>query len=191
METDRATRTWFGTLTLRPELQHRAKLEAAVYVKRRGIGDFEAMSEKEQFSARHRIVSQWLTKYIKRVRKSSGAPLRYLLVAEAHQSGLPHYHMLVHESSPEHPVTERVLRLKWTLGFSRWSLANEKSAAYVCKYLTKTAMARVRASRGYGSSSELREIAPDGTPNGSQVLSKRQAKRETPDPQKVDPAALL
>jgi len=50
-------------------------------------------------------------------------------------------------------IGERVLRRQWTLGFSKFNLVDEKdprAAHYVCKYLSKTAEARVRASLQYG-----------------------------------------
>lgn len=43
------------------------------------------------------------------------------------------------------------LRSNWTLGFTKFQLAESPmSAAYVCKYLTKALAVRVRASQGYG-----------------------------------------
>lgn len=157
VECQRSARTWFGTLTVSPEEHYRAKLAAAVHSKKRGLGDFEALSEGDQFKARHAVISREITRYLKRVRKVSGAPLKYLLVAEAHKSGLPHYHLLVHEQDPLRPIGERQLRQKWQYGFSRWKLVraasdlNGKAAAgYVTKYLTKSNLARVRASVRYG-----------------------------------------
>lgn len=146
-----AARTWFGTMTLGPQehsllaFRARARLSA-------GGTDFDALSDAEQFQERHREVARELTLWLKRVRKESEAPLRYILVAEAHKSGLPHYHVLVHESDPARPVRERTLRLQWKLGFSKFNLvsAGEPAAKYVCKYLSKAALARVRASVGYG-----------------------------------------
>ena len=84
-----AARTWFGTLTLGPQEQSlmgyraRARLSA-------GGTDFDRLSEEEQFQERHREIGRELTLWLKRVRKESEAPLRFILVAEAHKSGLPH-----------------------------------------------------------------------------------------------------
>lgn len=136
-------RTWFGTLTLRPEEHYRALLRGKV-----GGSDLQR---------RHQGVSPELTRYLKRVRKESGARFRYLLVMEAHKSGLPHYHMLLHEW--EGQVRWSTLSEQWVLGFSRWKLVKEgpetptdaRSAWYIAKYLAKSVEARVRASQRYGS----------------------------------------
>lgn len=149
-------RTWFVTLTLSPAEHFNMLLRASHRMEERCSGDFERLSDDGQFAERHREVSLELTKWLKRVRKSSGAPLRYCLVAEAHKSGLPHYHALVHELDPARPVRASVLRKQWKLGFSKVKLVAQgdetKSATYVSKYLAKSAISRVRASVGYGHS---------------------------------------
>lgn len=152
-EISTAKRTWFGTATLRPAMQmlylNRARQEMA----RHGI-DFDALDEEEQFRERVRAISPDITKFIKRVRKNSGAPLRYLWVAERHKSGAPHFHMLVHEMDEASPVRYNVLTSAWWLGFTRFKLIEDtKAAGYVSKYLSKDACARVRASLHYGSTS--------------------------------------
>lgn len=51
-------------------------------------------------------------------------------------------------------------RKQWQYGFTKFQYAeNEKAASYLCKYLTKTNDARVRASIGYG------ENAPERKPD--------------------------
>jgi hypothetical protein len=92
-----------------------------------------------------------VTRWLKRVRKQSGASLRYLLVVEPHQDGFPHFHMLVHEASTQ--VSKRILEGQWNYGFSKWKLVppgEMRHVAYVCKYVAKSAQARIRASRQYG-----------------------------------------
>ena len=115
--------------------------------------DFDALSNDKQFQARHQAIGPELTKFLKRVRKESAAMLRYCLVAEAHKSGLPHYHLVVHETGGE-PVRHKTLQGQWKLGYSNWKLVDindsGKTAAYVAKYLSKSALARVRASKHYG-----------------------------------------
>lgn len=149
-EVSLSVRTWFGTLTLSPENHHLYLSMARERMSAQDI-DFDTLDPKDQFALRHQAIGVALTKWLKRIRKESGARLRYLLVAEAHKSGLPHYHILVHERSGQ--VGERTLRQQWTLGFSKFNIVNETSqATYVCKYLSKTAAARVRASAGYGQS---------------------------------------
>lgn len=154
-ETRSAARTWFGTMTLAPEFHFRAKLAACRHLAKNGL-DFEALPDHEQFAERHKVISKEITKFVKRLRKSSGSPLRYLIVAEAHQSGLPHYHMLLHERDQSKPIPKREVEGQWRIGFSKWRLVppspEEKGPAfYVCKYLAKSSEARVRASVRYGS----------------------------------------
>lgn len=124
------------------------------------------MTADEQFVQRHKTIARWLTLWVKRVRKNSGAPIRYLLVCEAHKSGLPHYHMLLHERSPELQVRKRMLQAEWqAYGFTNCKLVeqDQHAARYVSKYLAKSALARVRASVRYGASldhSEVLNVSP-------------------------------
>lgn len=151
-ETKASSRTWFGTLTLSPEEHFRALSVARHKIAQQGI-DFDTLEGEDQFLLRHSAIGPELTKYIKRVRKESGARLRYLLVAERHVSGLPHYHMLVHEAPLHGIVSHRTLSTQWHMGFERWRLVppeSPKKAGYLCKYLSKSMSARVRASQRYG-----------------------------------------
>lgn len=149
-ECEVAYRTWFGTLTLRPERQFEALTRARQSVARSGQ-DFDGLSPELQFAARTVEVGRWLTLFLKRVRKQSGASLRYVAVYEPHESGAPHVHLLVHEADTV-GTSERMLRLQWKDGFSKWKLVTDRrQASYVTKYLTKTAAVRVRASSHYGA----------------------------------------
>jgi hypothetical protein len=92
-----------------------------------------------------------ITKFLKRLRKESGARLRYMCVAEEHADGDPHWHVLLHEVSGD--VRKRSIQAQWKLGFSAAKLVDTSSgraAAYPCKYLSKSIAARVRASIRYG-----------------------------------------
>lgn len=150
-----AARTWFGTLTLAPLAHFKALSLARHSLAAQGI-DFESLSDEDQLAERHRQISPLITLMLKRVRKRSGATIRFLCVMEAHKSGLPHYHLLIHQSIGT--VLHRQLQSSWDHGFSNWKLvADEAAAAYVCKYLAKSALARVRASVKYGTSG--RELA--------------------------------
>nr|QXN72842.1 MAG: replication initiator protein [Microvirus sp.] len=144
-ETEDSVRTWFGTLTLSPDYQ---ALFAAMAAKQHP--EFEGLSGHKQLALRHEFIGPELTKYLKRIRKESGAELKYCLVLEAHKSGLPHYHILIHETNPAKPIRHEVLKDQWKLGFTKFKLADPRTASYVAKYLSKTAAARVRASVGYG-----------------------------------------
>lgn len=149
-EISAANRTWFATYTFTPQWQVRLRYSAGLRLARSGI-DLDALHPDEQ----HREISGFAVKefqlYIKRLRKM-GANIRYLLVVEAHKSGLPHLHALVHE--PSEPVRHASLTAQWSCGFSNIKLVaefeNRKAAAYVTKYLTKSLQTRMRGSVGYG-----------------------------------------
>lgn len=145
-----SNRTWFGTLTLSPESQFIARVKAD-HAAARGGTRWQSLSPVEQFKDRVKQINPDLTRFLKRVRKNSGAVLRYLLVSEAHKSGDPHFHILIHEHSGS--ATKAVLEEAWKLGFSHWRLCerDKKAAVYACKYLAKSAITRVRASRNYGT----------------------------------------
>lgn len=101
---------------------------------------------------RHFGIGPEITRYLKRVRKESKSSFRYLLVMEAHKSGLPHYHMLLHEKPFGGEIPKRILKYQWHLGHTDFKLVDDAQhkAEYMCKYLAKSLLARVRASKGYG-----------------------------------------
>lgn len=109
--------------------------------------------ETPEILVRHLGIGPEITKYLKRVRKQSKCSFRYLLVMEAHKSGLPHYHMFLHETPSGGEVPKRILKYQWHLGFTDFKLVDDahRRADYICKYLAKSNLARVRASKGYGS----------------------------------------
>lgn len=178
-ETRLSTRTWFGTLTLTPGEHHHALNLARAKLARQGL-DFDALPPSEQFMLHNQQTSQLVTKYLKRMRKglteeasiallrAAGVPprqwgkklkpqyrFRYIAVAEAHESGWPHYHLLMHELPGHDQLRKLWLDVVWTHGFAKWRLvaddtAPRRAANYVCKYLGKDAKARVRASIRYG-----------------------------------------
>ena len=151
-------RSWFGTLTFRPELQYFALSRAERRQAFRGVLDPTAA---EQFRDHVRELSPEVTRWLKRVRKNSRARLRYVLVWEPHKSGYPHAHCVVHQSVVDEPVTYRHLADAYTAGYCKFNLISTDQGAvragrYVAKYLTKsvTAGARVRASLRYGLPSQ-------------------------------------
>lgn len=149
-EIEKSTRTWFGTLTMTPTYQQHFLNVARHRLARQGV-DYDALDFGEQFRERVRATSPEITKFFKRARKNSGAPLRYLWVAEYHKSGDPHFHCLIHESSEFTPIRHKVLTEAWWLGFTQFKLIdNTIPAGYISKYLSKNACARVRASLHYG-----------------------------------------
>lgn len=149
-EVQTGMRNWFGTLTLSPAEHYQIVTRSRRRLARGGT-DFDSLSSEAQFSELMIELGSDVTLWLKRVRKESGAPLRYLLVAEAHKSGAPHLHILVHETQAGKPVRYRTLSKQWTQGFVKFNLIDGmKAARYVCKYISKSAMARVRASLHYG-----------------------------------------
>ena len=157
-----ATRTWFGTLTFSPDEHSRKANLARAHFDRNGQ-DYDACSAEERFrfmtgnwpqSAKlwmpnGRLYGDEITLALKRLRKATKLHPRYLLVWEAHQSGLPHAHMLIHETDGE--VKHRQLKEMFTAGFTHFKLAlDERAATYLVKYLSKSMLARVRASIDYG-----------------------------------------
>lgn len=178
-ETNVSHRTWFGTLTFRPSARFRVRMVTDEQVRRRRCERIEDVDQEEQFKLMARTAARDVTLFLKRVRKNSGAALRYLLVTEAHEDGFPHFHLLLHESS-DRRVVKQMLEDNWRAGFSHWRLVNNQDAkvtGYVCKYLSKSASTRVRASQKYGDvtsrlSERLRDaVASEARKRGKTCLS--------------------
>lgn len=148
-----ATRTWFGTLTVRPDEHFLASVRATAEARRRGW-KWEEMTDEQQFLLLHDQHSREITLYFKRLRKQTGVQVRYIAVVERHESGLPHYHLLIHEQGAQ--VTYRQLSTNWRLGFTQFKIADVRASRYVAKYLSKAAGARVRASLRYGLGRDIR-----------------------------------
>lgn len=145
-------RTWFVTLTVKPELRFILHARCRQRQWKRGI-DFDAMPPDEKLKLLSKQTGLLITLWLKRLRKKTQTSFRYLCVMEAHKDGFPHHHLLVHESTGR--ITERDIRLSWSEnGFAMAKLVPDddggKACWYVCKYLTKSALARVRASARYG-----------------------------------------
>lgn len=148
-ELDQATRSWFGTLTLSPENHFRQTALTQMRLKRQGVL-WDHLDENDKFRETVATIGEEITLFFKRVRKNSGAIVRYCLVAERHKSGLPHFHVVVHHAAV--PVLHKHLARAWPLGFSDFRLVDDKgkAARYVAKYLTKALATRVRSSARYG-----------------------------------------
>ena len=152
-----SSRTWFGTLTFAPHERVKHLYRAQIRHRRQTGDNWANIGEAEQFRAIERETGSEVTRYLKRIRKGHAeleeakVRFRYLLVSEAHEDGFPHYHVLLHELGEE--VVKRRLDRHWHQGFAKWRLAevgSPKGAWYVCKYLSKSALTRVRASQRYG-----------------------------------------
>lgn len=149
-EVEWAPRTWFGTLTFRPEARY-AVLALAIKRTSASTESWNQLSEAERFRALLGVCSREITLWLKRLRKR-GSKLRYLVVAEAHKDGFPHFHLLLHEQV-QGTTNKRDLEGSWRVGFSQWRLierTSERVVNYVTKYLMKSNLARVRASLDYG-----------------------------------------
>lgn len=154
-EITQSNRTWFGTLTTRPDFD--VWLDQLAASKTR---NFWSADEVKKFEPRARVLGTEVTKYLKRVRKNSGCQFRYLLVTELHASAntaaekfmRPHVHILLHEFAGQ-PIAKRLLDAAWGHGHCQWRLvADIRAAWYVSKYISKASSARVRASLDYGQS---------------------------------------
>lgn len=149
-------RTWFGTLTVRPEERFKMRLRAEAKRLRAGRETIGSLSDTEQFRLLADELGSELTRWLKRLRASDCGAFRYLAVTEEHKSGDPHIHCLLHEFAD--PIPKRVLEEKWRYGFSQFRLvgADDRAARYVTKYLSKDLRTRVRASLGYGQADAIR-----------------------------------
>lgn len=174
-----APRTWFGTLTLRPESRVRYLYRADLDVSRRRCEPWASLDATEQYRKLVEVISPEVTRFLKRVRKASAARLRYLLVSEAHKDGFPHFHMLVHEVSGN--VTKRQMEASWRDGFSQWRLlpvGDNAAAFYVSKYLSKSALTRVRASQRYGQIGHYADFIAETLESVSEQAQRSQRSEE-------------
>lgn len=145
-----ASRTWFGTLTFAPVERVKHLYRAQLRRSRQTSDPWAKADEAEQFRCIVGEAGSEVTRYLKRLRKDVGR-FRYLLVSEAHKDGFPHFHLLLHEL--DNVVKKRQLDEHWHQGFAKWrlvALGDPLGARYVCKYLNKSALTRVRASQRYG-----------------------------------------
>lgn len=145
-------RTWFGTLTVAPERRLWAQMVADKKCNLARREPLSKLTTVERTRAIAKELSPEVTRWLKRVRKASRSEgLRYLLVTEAHKDGFPHFHVLLHERGQ--PVGKRLLEEQWRYGFSQFRqipTGEIDPVRYVCKYIAKSPLTRVRASRHYG-----------------------------------------
>lgn len=187
VEMQHAERTWFGTLTLAPLMHERARLHASLAAGKSGRGDFRGMSADNQFDERVRVINGWITDYVKRVRKSATGPVRLAMVVERHKSGLPHMHCLFHEVQLG-CLSERLLGSRWPYGHSQFRLVHdaERASRYVAKYLTKSLLARIRASKGYGSLERAAMHRPIGLASDPDALEHSSPQGSVPPTKRGD-----
>lgn len=147
-EIERAGTTFFVTYTLRPDAHCHAQFRADLA----GRGDWSGLVAEEY---------KLLQLAHKRMRKA-GHNFRFLAVAEAHKSGLPHWHVLYHQVFKT--FTTRLLAGNhfeglppswWPHGHVNARLVHDDQAPgkvswYVCKYITKSPDTKMRPSLNYG-----------------------------------------
>lgn len=159
-----STRTWFVTLTMRPEEHYKLQCRVAARVAEAG-GDLNALPAKERFKEVLKDYKDVMRLYVNRLRKGVRAmgwdtlSFRYLWVPEPHKSGAIHFHMLLHEVSLDQPITKARIEGLWRHGFTSAKLVKSADAArYVTKYLGKNHLdGRLNVSTGYGE----RELEPE------------------------------
>jgi len=136
----------------------------------------DSLSLREQFGLRQKYAGAYVTRWFKRLRKA-GYGFRYLCVAEAHQSGLPHFHVVVHEIGS--PIRHKVFKETWPHGFTKVKLCDgsPRAVEYVTKYVAKNGAARVRASIRYGVNGE-ETLVDEIERNVSILVEKQKIDRE-------------
>lgn len=156
-----STRSWFVTLTVRPEERYNLLLQAHKRFRDSG-GDFDRLSKADQFAELLREYQRVVALYFMRLRKGlrhrgwEQTRFRYLLVPEKHADGAPHFHVLLHEVDELQPLRKARIEQAWEAGLIHARLLKDEHAArYVVKYLGKQDfMGRVRASLMYGKVAE-------------------------------------
>lgn len=142
-----AKKSYFITLTFKPAERASIFAEATRQI--------DVFPHRTQAGRLVSAAGSSVTKYLKRLRKA-GFRFRYLIVAEPHRNGFPHYHGLIFDLAgpTEKPLTPDILGAEWSGGFSMVKGVRDANALrYVCKYLSKEKFARVRASKHFGDPS--------------------------------------
>jgi len=142
IETIRAKRTWFVTLTFCPVVLAGILAEAHL---RSDARSFDRAVDDCAY--------KHVQRYLKRLRKEA-PPFRYVFVFErGEQTGRPHYHGLIHEGGLE-CVTYRQITSNWPSHTHAKLVSNSGALVgtrYVSKYLGKSLDTRPRASLSYGA----------------------------------------
>lgn len=170
IEAEASSRVWMACLEFKPEVAFAMKARAQLRERARGNA-WEALSSDERFRALQFQAGRYLTLWLKRLRKA-GHKIRYLVAAEAHESGVPHYHAILHELGE--PVRKCCMECRrkqaaglpwrsgqgccweasWPHGFTKFELVTSgderRAVRYVTKYAAKNVAARLRPSIRYG-----------------------------------------
>jgi len=153
----RSQRSWLVTLTFGPK--SRSEILAAA----------SGMAESKNQQARLVEAAGWyVTTYLKRLR-ADGFRFRYVMIAEPHRDGFPHFHGIIHDQlgntsmlrilKKDKRTGERRpcvvcpdLEKQFSNGFVDTELVRDLGAIrYVTKYIAKGRFGRIRASASYGA----------------------------------------
>lgn len=149
-----SSRVWMGTLTFNPQEVFLIRTRAEVRSERRAV-KWSELDEGAKFAALQVEAGRYVTLWLKRLRKA-GHRFRYVITAESHVSGAPHFHIVLHELAT--PILKRVLEASWPFGFTKFKLVpsgeENRAVRYVTKYVAKNGASRIRASIRYGVGSE-------------------------------------
>jgi hypothetical protein len=179
------------TLTCSPDYLYGSRCVADAEIRRKGYNfdDFCDPTKIELERQLDVVIYRDIQKFLKRLREGRvsskahpelarsipGAAFRFLCVAEAHQSGEPHYHLLIHEMYQSRPIRQRDIEdSMWPGGFVYTKLlqfetrSHRQAAWYICKYISKSG-GRVRASKMYGEFS----YPQDGTPSADREAARK------------------
>ena len=203
-EWELAPRSWFGTLTFQPEKRYAIVVQTELRLREQGGKPLAELNKRDRFAELQRTAGPLVTRYLYALRDGRAGGrwhrgsrvecppvrFRYILTAEPHGDGFPHYHAVVHELPLHHPIRRRQLACLWDHGFASWSVVQtEQQAFYAVKYLGKTSLARVRASSNYGKTGESASQSPASFPSATPeeqdsgaVTSSDKAKRAPIDP---------
>lgn len=151
-----APRTWLCTLTLNPNAHFWLLTRTRVRLAKARVS-YEGLDPHERFLELDKTGYAEVQKWLKRLRKNLTS-FRFLSVTEPHKSGVPHWHVLLHEV--REPLRYKGLKGSWHLGFDSYALVHDtKGASYAAKYLSKSLSARVRASKAYGET-QVSQLPP-------------------------------
>lgn len=152
-----SNRTWFVTVTLRPEEHYKLQARVRLRLAAQG-GDLDRMEPRDKLNEVLKDYKNEMRLYVNRLRiglRTRGwdtISFRYLWVPEPHKSGAIHFHMLLHEVSDVQPIRKDRIEGLWNYGFVSAKLVKSENAArYVTKYLGKHHFeGRIAVSKHYG-----------------------------------------
>lgn len=170
VEHNRSARSWMVTFTLSPAWQAELSVKADKLYRQKHANADLPTSKQERLDLKMRVLKRLIGRWLRVLAGpgSTASKRAYVLVAELHKSGEPHFHMLIHEREAgsifrdedchftrrgEYFVGDESRAKKlWRFGFCRISMCkDEAGAVYVMKYLAKTQTYRVAASQHYGA----------------------------------------